>query len=35
MGADTLDSLLPQVLAPLEKAGGLFAIPCGTPSVSC
>lgn len=35
MGADTLDSLLPQVLAPLEKAGGLFAIPCGAPSVSC
>lgn len=35
MGADTPDSLLPQVLAPLEKAGGLFAIPCGTPSVSC
>lgn len=35
MGADTPDSLLPQVLAPLEKAGGLFAIPCGAPSVSC
>lgn len=35
MGTDTLDSLLPQVLAPLEKAGGLFAIPCGAPSVSC
>lgn len=35
MGADTLDSLLPQVLAPLEKADGLFAIPCGAPSVSC
>ena len=34
MGADTPDSLLPQVLAPLEKAGGLFAIPCGAPSVS-
>lgn len=35
MGADTPDSLLPQVLAPLEKVGGLFAIPCGAPSVSC
>ena len=35
MGADTPDSLLPQVLAPLEKAGGLFAITCGAPSVSC
>ena len=26
MGADTLDSLLPQVLAPLEKAGGVIRL---------
>ena len=35
MDADTIDSLRPQVLAPLETSDGLFAIPCDAPSVSC
>lgn len=34
MDADTIDSLRPQVLSPLETADGLFAIPCDAPSVS-